>query len=129
MNKEVKQPLKLQVKQYEECLKQAMLQSDVAALDELFAPDLSFTNHLGQLMTKQNDLQAHKSGMLKINQITLSDQKIKVYGDVAVVTVLAHIIGSFAGAASEDNFRFTRVWAKSTSNAWQVIAGHSSIVA
>jgi len=128
MNKEVKQPLKLQVKQYEECLKQAMLQSDVAALDELFAPDLSFTNHLGQLMTKQNDLQAHKSGMLKINQITLSDQKIKVYGDVAVVTVLAHIIGSFAGAASEDNFRFTRVWAKSTSNAWQVIAGHSSTV-
>jgi len=128
MNKEVKQPLKLQVKQYEECLKQAMLQSDVAALDELFAPDLSFTNHLGQLMTKQNDLQAHKSGMLKINQITLSDQKIKVYGDVAVVTVLAHIIGSFAGAASEDSFRFTRVWAKSTSNAWQVIAGHSSTV-
>jgi len=128
MNKEVKQPLELQIKQYEERLKQAMLRSDVAALDELLAPDLSFINHLGQLMTKQNDLQAHKSGMLKINQITLSDQKIKVYGDVAVVTVLTHIIGSFAGAASEDNFRFTRVWAKSTSNAWQVIAGHSSTV-
>ena len=128
MSKEVKQPLELQIKQYEERLKQAMLRSDVAALDELLAPDLSFINHLGQLMTKQNDLQAHKSGMLKINQITLSDQKIKVYGDVAVVTVLTHIIGSFAGAASEDNFRFTRVWAKSTSNAWQVIAGHSSTV-
>lgn len=128
MSKEVKQPLELQIKQYEERLKQAMLRSDVAALDELLAPDLSFSNHLGQLMTKQNDLQAHKSGILKINQITLSDQKIKIYGDVAVVTVQAHIIGSFAGAASEDNFRFTRVWAKSTSNAWQVIAGHSSIV-
>jgi len=125
----MKQSIELQIKQYEERLKQAMLRSDVAALDELLAPDISFINHLGQLMTKQNDLEAHKSGMLKIDQITLSDQKIKVYGDVAVVSVQANILGKFAGAVSEDNFRFTRVWVKSSSNVWQIIAGHSSIVA
>jgi len=124
----MKQPLELQIKQCEERLKQAMLRSDVAALDELLAPDLSFTNHLGQLMTKQDDLQAHKSGMLKINKITFSDQKIKIYGDVAVVSVQAHISGDFAGTVSEEHFRFTRVWIKSANNDCQVIAGHSSIV-
>jgi len=31
-------------------LRQAMLRSDLNVLDELLAPDLIFTNHLGQVM-------------------------------------------------------------------------------
>jgi len=33
-----------------------MLKSDVNTLDELLSSDLVFTNHLGHLMTKQDDL-------------------------------------------------------------------------
>lgn len=122
------QPIKEQIEACEERLKQAMLQSDVFTLDELLAPNLIFTNHLGQLMTKQDDLEAHRSGMLKINEITLSDQKIHIYNDVAIVSVQAHILGGFAGQISESDFRFTRIWNKSSSNVWQIIAGHSSII-
>jgi ketosteroid isomerase-like protein len=123
------EPIELQIKECEEQLKQAMLQSDISMLDKLLAPDLLFTNHLGQLMTKQSDLETHESGMLKINNITLSDQKVKISGDVVIVSVQAHISGSFAGVESESDFRFTRVWSRISSNIWQVVVGHSSIVA
>ena len=122
------QSIEKQIEECEERLKQAMLQSDVSALDDLLAPDLIFTTHLGQLMTKQEDLEAHRSGMLKINTLILSHPKVKIHGDVVIVSVQTHISGSFAGVESESDFRFTRVWCKSPSETWQVVAGHSSIV-
>lgn len=122
------QSVELQIKECEERLRQAMLQSDLAALDALLAPDLIFTNHLGRLMTKQDDLKAHESGILKIEKLSLSNQKIKVNEGVVVVSVQAHVSGSFNGEASESNIRFTRVWSKTSNGYWQVIVGHSSIV-
>lgn len=124
MNKIIKD----QVEACEERLKQAMLRSDISELDKLLAPDLIFTNHLGRVMTKQDDLEMHKSGMLRIKKITLTDQNIKIVENMAIVTVQAFIIGAFAGEKSEHNFRFTRVWCKSDNNSWQIITGHSSIV-
>ncbi|MFV1983845.1 MAG: nuclear transport factor 2 family protein [Thiohalomonadales bacterium] len=116
------------IKKCEERLKEAMLHSDISELDKLLAVDLIFTNHLGQLMTKQDDLEAHKSKILKIDKITLTDQIIKIIEDIAIITVKAHIIGSFNEEKSENNFRFTRVWSKTSSDTWQIIAGHSSIM-
>ena len=116
------------IEEYEERLKQAMLQSDISTLDEMLSPELVFTNHLGQVMTKNDDLNAHESGVVKIKEIILSDRKIKIYAEVAVVTVQTHIIGSFAGEESASDFRFTRVWSKVSNEAWQVVIGHSSIV-
>ncbi len=83
-----------------------MLQSDFDVLDELLASDLIFTNHLGQLMSKQDDLDAHKSGMLKITEITLCEQKINIYGDVAVVSIQTYISGSFCWQQIGEQFSF-----------------------
>jgi len=105
-----------------------MLQSDITELDKLLAPDLIFTNHLGQFITRQDDLDAHRSGNLKIGEIVVSDQVVKFYGGVAIVSVRAHISGEQAGEVSENNFRFTRIWSKTSRGSWQIIAGHSSIV-
>ena len=118
----------IQINEYEEMLKQAMLQSDISALDTLLADDLIFTNHLGHIMTKEDDIEAHKSNILKISEITLSEQKIRTYGAIAIVTVKAHIVGAFAGKKSENNFRFTRVWRNNPDKIWQVAVGHSCIV-
>ena len=125
----MKQPVKKQIEECEERLKRAMLQSDISALDELLAPNLVFTNHLGQLMTKQDDLEAHQSGMLRISEITLFDQTINIHNNVAIVSVQTHISGSFRGKISESDFHFTRAWSQSSSKLWRVIVGHSSIVA
>jgi Domain of unknown function (DUF4440) len=55
-------PLQMQIVEVEDRLRTAMLSSDVAALNELLAPDLIFTNHLGQLLGKDDDLAAYRSG-------------------------------------------------------------------
>lgn len=106
-----------------------MLRSDATALGKLLAPDLIFTNHLGHLMTKQDDLEAHQSGLVKIEKVVLSDKRLKVLGNVVVVSVQAHIAGTFNGEFSESDIRFTRVWSKTSNENWQVVAGHSSMVA
>ncbi|VAW70182.1 hypothetical protein MNBD_GAMMA09-2004 [hydrothermal vent metagenome] len=117
-----------QIEECEEILKNAMLKSDISELDKLLADNLIFINHLGQLMSKQDDLEAHKTGILKINKITLTDRTIKTYSNIAVVTVKAHIIGSFNGVKSDNYFRFTRIWNKSKNKKWHVISAHSSIL-
>ena len=118
-----------QIVEVEEQLRLAMLQSDVRTLNDLLAPDLIFTNHLGQTLSKNEDLDAHQSGTLKIEALTPSEQHIKRIGDVAIVSVRARIVGSYAGTRSESDFRFTRVWALRSTGHWQVVAAHSSLVA
>jgi len=118
----------IQIKECEEQLKEAMLHSDIDALDKLLADNLTFTNHLGHLMTKQDDIEAHKSKILKISEITISILDINLHKGVAITTVQAYIIGSFNNEVSKNNFHFTRAWKKNSNNLWQVIAGHSSIV-
>ncbi len=118
------------VRAHEQQLTAAMLQSDVPALDALLAPDLMFINHLGCLMSKQDDLQAHKSGLFNIEQINLAEEQLKLLGDtVAVVTVKAHIRGSFNGEKSENAFRFTRVWCETAPGLWQLNVAHSCLIA
>lgn len=109
-------------------LRQAMLRSEVEQLDRLLAPELIFTNHLGQLMTKQDDLAAHRSRTLNIESLVPSEETIRVFGEVAIVSVRVEIVGTYAGVASETDLRFTRVWRRSSSAAWQVVAAHSSAV-
>jgi len=112
----------------EERLKQAMLDSNLSELDALISEDLIFTNHLGGVMTKADDLDAHQSGVLKINQMQLTDQKIFTRNNMAIVSVKANIIGCFSGVESENVFRFTRVWTKESDERWRVIAGHSCLL-
>lgn len=120
--------IEINIVKCEEQLRQAILESDVSALSELLAPDLIFTNHLGQIMTKQDDLDAHQSGTLKVDVLNITDQSIRVIGDVAIVNVKARLEGCYAGTSSAADFRFTRIWAPSSGGDWQVVAGHSCVV-
>jgi ketosteroid isomerase-like protein len=110
----------------EERLRQAMLQSDIVELDALIAPELLFTNHLGQVISKDADLDAHRSGRFKFTELTPSDRQIRLNDGFAIVSVLMHILGSYEGNPVELNIRFTRVWAISTHGSLQIIAGHTS---
>jgi hypothetical protein len=112
----------------EERLRQAMLRSDLVELDALVAPELIFTNHLGQIINKHADLDAHRSGQFKFTEITPSERQIQLNHGFAIVSVLMHILGSYKGTPVEQDIRFTRVWAISTSGSIQIIAGHTSAI-
>jgi ketosteroid isomerase-like protein len=122
------QTLEAQIADAEERLRIAMLEADVTTLNSLLAPDLIFTNHLGQLLSKEDDLAAHRSGLLKIEKLKLSEQRILFKGETAIVSVRAELSGTYNLEPASGNFRFTRVWALSTLKTWQVIAAHACIV-
>lgn len=121
--------IEAQIAQAEGRLRQAMLDSDLVALHALLAPDLMFTNHLGQPMGKEDDLAAHRSGILKIHELNPSEQQIQIKGDTAIVSVRMQLKGTYAGHPANGDFRFTRVWALSPDKRWQVVAAHSGIIA
>jgi ketosteroid isomerase-like protein len=122
------QTVETQIKNAEERLRLAMLASDVSVLDELLAPEIIITNHLGELLQKQDDLAAHKSGLFKINELTPSEQKIQLHGEVAIVSVRMQILGSYNDNPANGDFRFTRVWAISPRGNWHIIAAHIGMV-
>ncbi|MFZ0273541.1 MAG: nuclear transport factor 2 family protein [Acidobacteriaceae bacterium] len=111
----------------EERLRSAMLRSDVVVLDELLAPELIFTNHLGRVLGKEDDLAAHRSGVLKVRELNLSEQVVLVVGDVAVVSVRTQLAGTYDGNPANGDFRFTRVWALSRERTLRVVAVHAGI--
>ncbi|AFZ33908.1 hypothetical protein Sta7437_0295 [Stanieria cyanosphaera PCC 7437] len=121
--------LETEIVEYEARLRQAMLQSDVTALNELLAPELIFTTHLGELVTKKDDLEGHQSGQLAIESLTPLEQTIRLVGYVVIVLARVKIVGTYAGIPSEADLRFTRVWASTSSGSWQVVVAHSSVVA
>lgn len=113
----------------EEQLRQAMLASDVTTLEALLAPELIFTNHLGQRVSQQDDLNAHRSGLVQIQTLILSEQQVHTHGDMGVVSVRAQISGIYAGQPANGDFRFTRVWALTADRtAWRVVAAHCTLV-
>ena len=112
----------------EERLRLAMLASDVNALDELISSDLIFTNHLGQVLGKQDDLALHRSGVLKFHRLEPSENQMKTSGKITVVSVRIKLSGVYGGSPFTGDLRYTRVWCLSQGDTFQVIAGHSSAV-
>jgi ketosteroid isomerase-like protein len=122
------QTVETQIINAEERLRLAMLASDVSVLNELLAPEIIITSHLGELLQKQDDLAAHESGLFKINELKPSEQHIQLHGEVAIVSVRMQISGSYNGSPANGDFRYTRVWAISSSGNWHIIAAHIGVV-
>ncbi|MEM8544832.1 MAG: nuclear transport factor 2 family protein [Cyanobacteria bacterium P01_H01_bin.119] len=117
-----------QITLLEERLRQAMLSSDVAELEVLIAPELIFTNYAGQLVSKQEDLDMHRSGILKLTTLEPSTPRYQKHPGVSVVSVQMHLIGHYGDAPIDQQMRFTRVWATSSEGRIQVVAGHASLI-
>lgn len=112
---------------YEERLRQAMLQSDVSALDELIHDDLAFVNHFGHILTKTDDLEAHRSGVMNFTHIEFLEQKITILESTAITITRAALRGNAGGNPIQEEMCYTRIWLINADKA-KVISGHCSLV-
>jgi len=111
----------------EQRLLDATFASDLDTLDVLLADNLVFITHTGALTGKKTDLDAHRSGLLKLTELSAADEQIRVFGASAVVTLKLALAGTFDGEAFAGTFRYTRVWAQ-PAGVWQVVSVHVSQV-
>lgn len=111
------------IKHSEEQLRRAMLESDVAVLDQLIHESLVFSSPMGALVRKDDDLENHRSGRQKLTKLVPRDLVIELFGDdLGIVTVLTEVEGTFDGQPFGGTFRYVRTWRRENGN-WQVIAG------
>src|SRR5687768_2652154 len=110
-------------------LREAQLAADVAALDALIADDLIFTGPDGQLGTKQQDLEAHGSGVVRFRSHEPQELRIRRVGpDVAVAALRAWLEVEVVGTLVRGTYRYTRIWAREDGGPWRVAGGHVSEV-
>ncbi|GAB4071500.1 nuclear transport factor 2 family protein [Ancylobacter sonchi] len=113
----------------EEHLRRAALAGDVAALDALLADDLVFVNFAGHVLDKQDDLDLHRSGALKLSRTDFSELSIRFLDAHTAHTVLrVDAEGVAGGVPFAAALRFSRVWRRGTPG-WQVVAIHSCAIA
>ena len=111
----------------EHALQAAMRASDVDALDELLHDELLAVGPDGALADKATDLEAHRTGVFNIGELTEEELQVKVHGDLALTFVVLAIRGTIDGVDASGRFRYTRTWTRSAGE-WQVIAAHISAI-
>jgi hypothetical protein len=104
---------------------EALAKADTARLDSILAETYVDTDEQSHRSNKKGVLSALQSGDLKIESIKLSDMKVDVYGDAAVVTGNAAQKGSFKGLALPANVIFTDTFIKREGK-WRAVASHRS---
>ena len=106
----------------EEAHRLGLLKKDYAALDKLWADDLTFVNARGQLLSKANRLDNLRSGATAFKSIDASEIVTRSTGkQSAVTTARARIDGQYSGAESSGDYRVTMVWAQPKGH-WQLVA-------
>jgi ketosteroid isomerase-like protein len=111
----------------EAALRAAMLASDVEALDALLDDDLVFTVPTGQVISKEDDLAAHRAKLLRLDRLDVQETRARAIGEMILTTTKALLAGHFDGTAFDGVFAYTRLWRRS-STGWRVVAGHASQV-
>jgi uncharacterized protein (TIGR02246 family) len=100
---------------------EALLKKDAAALDRIWADDLSFVNLQGQMLSKKDRIDNIKTGATALKSADVSEKNVRMYGNTAVATLVVKIDGQYSGQEGGGAFRVTTVWAKPRGT-WQMVA-------
>jgi ketosteroid isomerase-like protein len=110
-------------------IRAAQLGADVAALDRLIAEELLFTGPTGELETKAEDIELHRSGVVRFREHVPEELRVRFVGaNVAVAALRARLAVEVGGELKRGTFRYTRVWAREDGTRWRVVGGHVSEV-
>jgi ketosteroid isomerase-like protein len=104
----------------------ALVKADVAALDAIFADTYVDTDEHSHRGNKEDVLSVLKSGDLKLSSIKLSDMRVHVYGDAAVVIGSATQEGTFLGGPVGARIIFTDTFVRQKGK-WRAVASHRSV--
>lgn len=103
----------------------AMTGGDFAALEALLHEQLLYTHSSGATDTKASWLEALKSGRTRYKSAKITDQKVRLLGEAALVTGKGQIEAEVNGQPRSLRLVFLNVWTK-TPKGWKFIAWQST---
>jgi len=105
----------------------ALIKDDFAALERILADELTYTHSNASVDTKEQFLSSLRSGRLKYKALEHSDQRVRVYGEAAILTGRTKVFSVFEGQEMRPTLRFTIVYVKKAGQ-WRMAAWHSARV-
>src|SRR3989449_7449970 len=94
----------------------AAVKGDAATLEKQTSDDYTFINLYGQMSDKSQMVNAFKTGQTKLTSDEVSDMKVRVYGNTAVITGKVDVKGTLGGKDVDGQIMFTRVYVKKSGN-------------
>jgi len=116
-----------EIKKLEEMRNQALLHGDVATLDRMTSDDYTFITLRGEMRTKSEILKGFASGSFHYESREISDLRVRVYGDTAVVTGRSVQKGMENGKDYSGDYWFTRVYVKQKDR-WLTVALQTTLI-
>ena len=117
-----------QILQVEHDWGQAYINHDLAALEAILADDWTYCPADGSFKTRAQVIEEFRVDTMRYESITHQNEKVRVYGNTAVVTGEEVIKGSDGGKDVSTHVRFTDVFVK-RGDRWQPVASHESAIA
>jgi ketosteroid isomerase-like protein len=105
---------------------EAYKQRDITILSSLLADDFVITVEDGATYGKAGYISHSADSSVHVEVAELSDLKVRMHGNAAVVTGTYHESGMSGGKHYEYRDRLTDIW-MNVGGSWQVIASHYSV--
>jgi ketosteroid isomerase-like protein len=116
-----------EIESLEKTRNEAVLHGDVTALDRMTSDDYTFITLKGELRTKADILKGFASGSFHYESRQISDLKVRLYGDTAVITGRSVQKGMENGKDYSGDYRFTRVYVKEKGR-WLTVALQTTLI-
>ena len=116
-----------QILQVEREWGQAYITHDLAALETILADDWTYSPADGGFKTRTQVIEEFRVDTMKYESITHQNEKVRVYGNAAVVTGDEIIKGTDGGRDVNLHIRFTDVFVR-RDDRWQAVASHETTI-
>ncbi len=104
----------------------SLMKKDRATMERLYANDYVYTHSNGNVLNKTQEIAESMSPDQAWTAHKTDDLKLRMYGNVAIVTGLSTLTGSSKAYVSGPR-RFTEVWVRRNGR-WQMVGGQSTLV-
>jgi ketosteroid isomerase-like protein len=103
----------------------AMIARDFGMLEALVHEELRYTHSSGVTDGKASWLESMRSGRVKYKSANCSEQKVRIFGDTALITGRAQIEAEIGGQPKTLKLLFLNAWTR-TPQGWQFVAWQST---
>jgi ketosteroid isomerase-like protein len=102
----------------------AMTGGDMKALEALVHDELVYTHSSGLVDNKSSWLESMRSGKTRYRKVVRADEKVRFFGDTALVTGRADIEAEIGGQPRSLKLRYLNAWVKA-GGGWKFAAWQS----
>jgi ketosteroid isomerase-like protein len=100
---------------------ESYVRGDVGFLERYLSDDYSSTFPDGSVLDKKGEIEALKSRVIALEEMTPREMKVRLYGETAVITGQSTIRAKAGGREISGEYRFIDIWVK-RSEGWSAVA-------